>query len=93
MANTQSKDTNNPTPRRHYADPTADQALRKIMKEEKAARKEKERELKKLIISDLTAVLNRAELLESKTLNFYSVPIENVQFVLTALKGCGKGKH
>ena len=77
---------NDRVPRRYYADPTADAAIGNIMREERAEKRKHEAELKKALIKDIGSVLKEARKSDCKTINFYAIPIENLELILSALR-------
>ena len=76
--------------RPYYSDPTADMAIGNVMREERAAKHKKEMELKKLLLKDLTAVLQEAKHMGCKTVNFTAIPVENLELVVEALRAYGR---
>lgn len=72
--------------RPYYKNPTADIAIGNVDRERKETQKEQERELRKLLISDIKAVLGRAKEMEIDTVNFYRVPVKNMELILAALR-------
>lgn len=77
---------NDRAPRRYYADPTADAAIGNIMREERAEKRKHEAELKKALIKDIGSVLKEARKSDCKMANFYGIPIENLELILSALR-------
>ena len=76
--------------RPYYADPTANTAIGNVMREERRERKQKEFELKKALIADLSSVLKEARVMGCKKVSFHDVPVENLELVLSALRSYGR---
>lgn len=81
---------NNRSPRPYYADPTANTAIGNVMREERMEKKRKEAELKKMLISDLGAVLKEARAMGCKTVSFRDIPVENLELIVSALRAYGR---
>jgi len=73
-------------PHRMYANPTEDTAMSNLIREERNQRKEQTKELKRLLLKDLKSVHRRASAMGSKTVNFYQVPVKNLELVIAALQ-------
>ena len=72
--------------RPYFADPTANTAVGNVMREEKEAKRKKEMEQKKLLLKDIASVIKDAKAMDCKTVNFYKIPVENLELILAALR-------
>lgn len=74
--------------RPYYADPTANTAVGNVMREEKKTKRKKEMELKKMLLKDIVSLIKEAKTMDCKTVNFYKVPVENLELISAALRAC-----
>ena len=73
-----------------HKDPTASEAIGRVTREEKEKQREAERERKLLLLKDIKAVLKEARRMDCKTVNFYKVPVENLELIRAALQSYGR---
>lgn len=72
--------------RPYFADPTANTAIGNVMREEREEKRKKEMEKKKLLLKDISSVLKEAKKKGCKKINFYQIPVENLELIMAALR-------
>ena len=58
------------------------------MREEREEKRKKEMEKRKLLLKDISSVLKEAKKMGCKKVNFYQVPVENLELVMETLLHC-----
>ena len=72
--------------RPYFADPTANTAIGNVMREEREEKRKKEIEKRKLLLKDISSVLKEAKKMGCKKINFYQIPVENLELIMAALR-------
>lgn len=88
------KDSNDEHKIRHsyYSNPTEAEAIASLIMEEREKEKAWKLELDRTLLKDMKAVLKRAKEMNCETVNFYHIPVKNVELVIEALQNYKKAK-